>query len=341
MPTPQVNSALFWRALSKNLTQRRRDAEEAEDLYLCVSASLRENMRIPIRLKMFFILFFIGLIFAGSSNAVEKPYIIGPGDVLSVTIFAGGAVHESMELAVSPKGTINFPYLGEIKAAGLSVNQLTEATSRPLERDYFVNPQVIINIKDFKSKKVYITGAIEKPGLYALEGQTTLLELIAKAGGFTKDRGNIAYVLKGSMREINEHRAIDQLVHEKKSIEVNLKELLDQGVTSRNIELEADDVVYIRPTAFSDQTQYKVYVLGKVEKPGAFDFQEGLTALDACILAGGFAKYAAPNRTVITRRESSEAQQTININLEKVRKGEEKDVLLRPGDRVYVPESWF
>jgi len=293
------------------------------------------------RVKLLFIFFLVGLVFAQAGAGAEKPYIIGPGDVLSVTIFAGGAVHDSMELAVSPKGTINFPYLGEIKAAGLSINQLTEVTSQPLERDYFVNPQVIINIKDYKSKKVYITGAIEKPGLYALEGTTSLLELIAKAGGFTKDRGNIAYVLKGSLKEINQHKAIDQLVHEKKSIEVNLKELLDQGITSRNIELEADDVVYIRPTTFSDQTQYKIYVLGKVEKPGVFDFQEGLTALDACILAGGFAKYAAPNRTVITRRESNEAQQTINVNLEKVRKGEEKDIPLRPGDRIYVPESWF
>jgi polysaccharide biosynthesis/export protein len=293
------------------------------------------------RLEWLFTLCLVGLIFARTGIAAEKPYVIGPGDVLSVIIFAGGTVHESLELAVSPKGTINFPYLGEIKAAGLSINQLTEVTSQPLERDYFVNPQVIINIKDYKSKKVYITGAIEKPGLYALEGTTTLLELIAKAGGFTKDRGNIAYVLKSSLKEINQNKAIDQLVHEKKSIEVNLKELLDQGITSRNIELEADDVIYIRPTAFSDQTQYKVYVLGKVEKPGVFDFQEGLTALDACILAGGFAKYAAPNRTVITRRESNEAQQTINVNLEKVRKGEEKDILLRPGDRIYVPESWF
>lgn len=276
-----------------------------------------------------------------AASAAEKPYIIGPGDVLSARVFAGGTVQEALELTVSPKGTVNFPFLGEIKAAGLTVNQLTEATSQPLARDYFVNPQVIINIKDYRSKKVYITGAIEKPGLYPLEGSTTLLELIAKAGGFTKDRGNVAYILKGSMKDIKDNRELDRLVHDKKSIEVNLKELLDQGITSRNIELEADDVVYIRPTAFSDQTQYKIYVLGKVEKPGVYDFQEGLTALDACTLAGGFAKYAAPNRTVITRRESNESQQTININLEKVRMGEEKDIPLKPGDRIYVPESWF
>ncbi len=291
--------------------------------------------------KTVFIVSVIVLISLPAALAAEKPYVIGAGDVLSMTVFAGGTVQESLELTVSPKGTINFPFLGEIKAAGLSVNQLSEATTQSLERDYFVNPQVIINIKGYKSKKVYITGAIEKPGLYSLEGSTSLLELIAKAGGFTKDRGNIAYVIKGSMKDVKDNKEIDRLVHEKTSVEVNLKELLDQGVTSRNVELEADDVVYIRPAAFSDQTHYKIYVLGKVEKPGVYDFQDGLTALDACILAGGFAKYAAPNRTVITRRETNESQQTININLDKVRKGEEKDVPLKPGDRIYVPESWF
>lgn len=273
--------------------------------------------------------------------AEEKPYIVGTGDVLSVKIFAGGTTQEALELTVSSKGTINFPFLGEIKAAGLSITQLTEVVTRPLRQDYFVDPQVIISIRDYRSKKVYITGAIEKPGLYPLEGPTSLLEVLARAGGVTKERGNLAFILKASLKELKENKEIDQLVHQKQAVQVNLRELLDQGIMARNIELEADDVVYIQPASLSDLTRYKIYVLGKVEKPGVYDFQEGLTALDACTLAGGFAKYAAPNRTVITRREPGDSQQTININLDKVRKGDEKDVLLKPGDRIYVPESWF
>lgn len=273
--------------------------------------------------------------------AEEKAYVVGKGDVLSVIIFAGGTTQESLDLTVSSKGTINFPFLGEMKAAGLSIPQLTDRVTAPLRQDYFVDPQIIISVKDYKSKNVYITGAIEKPGLYPLERSTTLLELIAKAGGVTKERGNIAYILRDSMKALKDSKKIDQLVQQEKSIQVNLRELLDQGITSRNIELAADDVVYIQPTNFSNLTKYKIYVLGKVEKPGMYDFQEGLTALDACTLAGGFAKYAAPNRSVITRRDSQASQETININLDRVRKGKEKDILLQPGDRIYVPESWL
>ncbi|UCG13985.1 MAG: SLBB domain-containing protein [Deltaproteobacteria bacterium] len=274
--------------------------------------------------------------------AQDKAYIIGPGDVLSVVIFAGGKTQDSLNIAVSSEGTINFPFLGKIKTEGFSIEQVTEMVTRPLAEDYFVNPQVIINVKDYKSKKVYITGAVENPGLYPLDSSnTTLLELISKAGGVTKDRSNFAYILKGSIEDLDPAKGMSELVQQKKSVHVNLRELLEQGISDRNIEIQAGDVVYIPPTTFSNLTHYKVYVLGKVEKPGVYDFQDGLTALDACVLAGGFAKYSAPNRTVITRRQEDSKQETIMVNLDKVRNGKAKDIELKPGDRIYVPESWL
>jgi len=273
--------------------------------------------------------------------AKEKPYAIGAGDILSVTIFAGPKTTEAPDLEVSSEGTVNFPYLGPIKAEGLSVSELTEKVTTPLAKDYFVNPQVIIQVKEYRSKKVYIAGAVEKPGLYPLEsGTTTLIELIARAGGVTEERSNYAYILRESIQALDGGKEIDELVKLKKSIQVNLRELLDKGISKRNLELRAGDVVYITPALFSDVTQHKIYVLGKVEKPGLYDFQDGLTALDACILAGGFAKYAAPNRATVTRRGNGE-QEIIEINLNKVRKGTKEDVVLKPGDRLFVPESWL
>jgi protein involved in polysaccharide export with SLBB domain len=181
---------------------------------------------------------------ASPALSQHKPYIIGVGDILSVSIFAGGTTQESLDLEVSSKGTISFPFLGEIKAEGLSVTQLRETVTRPLAEDYFVNPQVFISVRDQKSKEANIT-------------------------------------------------------------------------------------------------HYKIYVLGKINSPGVYDFREGLTALDACIMAGGFAQYAAPNRTTITRREPPGKQEIIKINLDRVKKGKDEDLLLKPGDRIYVPESWL
>jgi polysaccharide export outer membrane protein len=75
-----------------------------------------------------------------------------------------------------------------------------------------------------------------------------------------------------------------------------------------------------------------------VKQPGAYEFKEGLTALDACVLAQGFKEFAAPNRTTVTRRENGE-NRVIKIDLNKVRKGKVKDIPLRPGDRIDIPES--
>jgi polysaccharide export outer membrane protein len=274
-------------------------------------------------------------------SARETPYTIGPGDILSVTIFAGPKTTKAPDLEVSSDGTINFPFLGPVRAEGLSVSELTQRVTVPLVRDYFVNPQVIIQVKEYRSKKVYVTGAVEEPGLYPLEsGVTTLLEVIARAGGVTKERSNYAYILRESIKALDGGEEIDELVKQKKSIQVNLRELLDKGISDGNLQLRAGDVVYITPASFSDVTKHKIYVLGKVEKPGMYDFQQGLTALDACILAGGFAKHAAPNRTTVTRRVNGE-QEIVKINLNNVRKGKKEDLVLKPGDRLFVPQSWF
>ena len=88
----------------------------------------------------------------------------------------------------------------------------------------------------------------------------------------------------------------------------------------------------------SKSPEWNVYVLGMVKKPGAYEFKEGLTALDVCVLAQGFKEFAAPNRATITRRENG-VSRMIKINLHKVREGEVKDVPLRPGDRIDIPES--
>jgi polysaccharide export outer membrane protein len=77
-----------------------------------------------------------------------------------------------------------------------------------------------------------------------------------------------------------------------------------------------------------------------VKKPGIYDYQPGLTALNACIMAGGFGKFAAPNRTKIIRNQGGK-QEIIKINLNDVKKGKIPDIELKPGDRIHVPETWL
>ncbi len=270
----------------------------------------------------------------------KKAYIIGPRDVLSITIFAGGEKQQEVEVTVTASGTINVPFLGPTKAAGLSVSQLEQHIVKPLAENYFVSPEVNIIVVGYHSLRYFISGAVKNPGLYEMERPATLMELIARAGGLLPERGNVAYVLRGSTSEVEGGKAVKDILTHKKPIKVNLEDLLDKGDMTYNLPLKTGDVVYIPLRKVLDVASTKIYVGGKVKRPGLYDYQPGLTALSACIMAGGFDKFAAPNRTKIIRKEKGK-QKVIEINLKEVMEGKTPDVELKPGDRVQVPESWL
>lgn len=263
-------------------------------------------------------------------GAMAASYQLGPRDIINVTIFAGGEKQVDVNLTVANDGGVNFPFVGTVKASGLTVTELEKRVFVPLERDYFVDPQVHIGIKEYHSLHFSISGAVKKPGNYEMQAATTILDLIAKAEGITLESGNIAYV----MREVAEKQENTE------PIRVNLVKLLDEGDMSYNVNLTPGDSVYIPYAKGLNQSDSKVYVSGEVKKPDLYEYNPGLTALSVCIMAGGFDKYAAPNRTTIVRIEEGK-QKVIKVNLEDVINGSVPDVPLKPGDRIHVPESWL
>ena len=300
--------------------------------------SYQKGIRLLIVLPLLFQVF--PLISPGPSLAQEKAYLIGPRDILTLTIYAGGEKQQEVNLTVSARGMINVPFIGPVKAEGLSLTQLEALITRPLAKDYFVDPQVNIHIKEYHSLQYYISGAVKGPGLYEMTSKATLMELIAKAGGVLPERGNVAYILRAATGQIAEGEEVENLLSQKRPIKVDLLRLLDKGDMSHNPVLQSGDVVYIPLEKALNVAESKIYVEGEVKRPGIYNYQPGLTALNACIIAGGFGKFAAPNRTRIIRKEGHK-QVIIKINLNNVKKGKIPDVELKPGDLIHVPETWL
>ena len=273
-------------------------------------------------------------------QAQGAAYRIGPRDVLTLTIYAGGEKQQVTHLTVSSQGMINVPFIGSVKAEGLSIPQLEELITKPLTADFFVDPEINIVIKEYHSLQYYISGAIGSPGLYEMKSKATLMELIAKAGGVSSNRGNIAYILHQSTNHVSPEKKNHSLFSNKDPVKINLTKLLDKGDMSQNIVLQSGDVVYIPLQASLNLSESKIYVEGEVKDPGVYDYQEGLTALNACIMAGGFSKFAAPNRTRIIRQNGKQ-QIIIKINLNDVKKGKIPDAEIKPGDRIHIPETWL
>jgi polysaccharide export outer membrane protein len=107
-------------------------------------------------------------------------YVIGPDDVLSIVFWREKDM--SSDVYVRPDGKISLPLLNDMQASGLTPEQLritvTEAAGK-----YVEDPAVTVVVKSINSRKVFITGQVAKPGPYALGGPTTVLQLIATAGG--------------------------------------------------------------------------------------------------------------------------------------------------------------
>ncbi len=91
----------------------------------------------------------------------------------------------SAEVTVRPDGMISLPLLNDVKAAGLTPEQLRDAVNEAAKK-FFEDPNVTINIKTINSRKVFITGSVAKPGPYPLTAPTTVLQLISMAGGLTE-----------------------------------------------------------------------------------------------------------------------------------------------------------
>ena len=107
-------------------------------------------------------------------------YVIGPDDMLTIVFWRDKDL--STDVAVRPDGKISLPLVNEIQAAGLTPEQLrltvTEAASKLIE-----DPTVSVVVRQINSRRVFVIGQVAKPGPYPLTGPTTVLQMIAIAGG--------------------------------------------------------------------------------------------------------------------------------------------------------------
>jgi polysaccharide biosynthesis/export protein len=134
---------------------------------------------------------------APSFAAAAGGYRIGPADVLDISVFNVPELSKTVQVADT--GTVNFPLVGEVPAAGKTAQQLERELTAKLSAKYLQNPQVTVLLKENNSQLVTIEGAVKSPGIYPMKGETTLLRSMALAGGIdTTTSDSIVLVLRDS-----------------------------------------------------------------------------------------------------------------------------------------------
>ena len=121
--------------------------------------------------------------------------------MLQISVFKVPELSQSVQVADT--GTVNLPLVGEIRAAGRTAHELERDLTSRLGAQYLKNPQVTVFVKEYNSQRVTITGDVKKPGVYPLTGKTTLLQVVATAGGFEESTNWTVLVL----RQINGKRS--------------------------------------------------------------------------------------------------------------------------------------
>ncbi len=111
----------------------------------------------------------------------KQEYKIGASDLLAIKVFQADELSQSVR--VDPRGNISMPLIGSVRAEGLSQFQLQRAIAQKLKASYLQNPQVTVSIEEFTKQRVTVEGEVRKAGVYPIQGEITLLQAIALAGG--------------------------------------------------------------------------------------------------------------------------------------------------------------
>ena len=119
---------------------------------------------------------------AAPAAAVSPEYRVGESDILHINVWKEPEV--SQTVTVRPDGNISLPLINEVKVSGMTPLQIQDAVTEKL-KGFITNPQVTVTVTDIRSKRAFITGEVARPGGYSLNSETTVLQLIAQAGGFT------------------------------------------------------------------------------------------------------------------------------------------------------------
>jgi polysaccharide export outer membrane protein len=167
---------------------------------------------------------------AVTNPEVAPGYVIGPEDVLSIVFWRDKDM--SADVAVRPDGKISLPLLNEVHAAGLTPMQLRDQLTEQAKR-YVEDPTVSVVVRQINSQKIFVTGQVIKPGPYALTGPTTVLQVLAIAGGFKEyaDEKHVTVVRTENGRTV--------------AYPFNYKDVSQRRNLGQNIELRAGDTIIV------------------------------------------------------------------------------------------------
>jgi polysaccharide export outer membrane protein len=277
-----------------------------------------------------------------SEGIGTEEYLISPDDVLDVYVLDVPELSRSYR--VSMTGEITVPMLDHpVRAIGLTLDSFAKVLENDLRQKGLVsNPHISVTVKTSRFHAVAITGAVKTPQVFPLLGRTTLLDVIAAAGGVTQNAGAVVRITRGpiAMRALHIGNSDAQSPAQEMNavtVTLDLKRLLETSAADLNPPIFPGDKITVPVGGV-------IYVVGAVNKPGGWVLstdRQDMTVLQALALAEDAKPTARRDRASIVRRDSaaSGGHEYIPVNLSEIISGKAPDVGLKPNDILFVPDS--
>ena len=240
---------------------------------------------------------------------------IGPGDLLDLSVYHVPEL--ILKVRVDSNGYVSLPLVGDLKLSGITVRDAQLRVAQKLvDLDLVKKPEVSLFVEEFATQGITVYGEVASPGIYPLLGPHTLYDAISAAGGLTVKAGHTVTVMHAGQSRPDE--VID---------------LPGDGTPGKaDVMLSPGDTVVVSKTGV-------VYVLGEVNKPGAFLMENNtsMSLLKAVALAGSATKLASLRHVYIIRK-GNDGTSEMEVRLDKLNHSV-PDVQLHAEDIVFVPLS--
>jgi polysaccharide export outer membrane protein len=268
-----------------------------------------------------------------SGKDLYRDYKIGPEDLIEISVFEEEKLNKTVR--VSSQGNISLPLLGILRVKGLTANELEKEIRELLAEKYLQNPNVSVFIKEYRSQRISVIGAVEKPGPYDVTGQKTILGILGMAGGLKEDAGPLLFLIRPPQpeEEVSSGEK-DTGAMKPNTFVIDLEELLVRGDLTLNLPVIHGDVINIPISG-------KIFVGGEVKAPGGFALKgKKVTVSQAIAMAQGLKPEASGGEARIFRYSGKGSEREIlSADIYAIQKGQSEDPALKENDILIVPKS--
>lgn len=253
------------------------------------------------------------------------PFRVGPGDTLVVTLTGLNAeIPTPVRVLAHGDGTITLPMAGAVKVGGLTLEDAEKAVSKAFVPTYVRDLSVHIDLGEYETTDVLVTGAVQTPGLVRLRrDQRTLLHAVIAGGGVTDATSGKA--------------TLERLRRPSEKIAVDLSKRTDLQTALTLPLLEDGDVVRVE-AAFPNM----VFIGGLVNAPAPQSYPPGarIRFLQALAASGGVRADLEPDEGRLIRQMPDGSDIHVKLDLDRLQKGRDENFILAAGDIIWVPETF-